>query len=172
MAGNLTSLSNNGIAAGKQSVSQSGSERQAQKAIGDLGKALHANDLAAAQTAVASLKAAAPTQNARTDFQNAVKALDQALKSGNVKGATEAFANVQQARKQIQQQQLRGPARDVPQGPNVSGGADTQQLQKRAQVRVEEAGVEKAVLARRDLAAKAANARAEAGIGTKIDTTA
>ncbi|MES2298930.1 MAG: hypothetical protein V4582_17930 [Pseudomonadota bacterium] len=198
MAGTLTSISHNGISAGNQTVAKSGSERQVQKDIGDLGKALHANDVAAAQTAVASLKAAAPTQNARTDFSNAVKALDQALKTGDTKGATQAFADLQQARKQVQQAQIKGPAQDVPQRPHVAGGVDpgahggqqnpastqgpsaappkgggqTQALQRTAQAEQLHKTTERAFITRQDLAAKAASSKPDTGVGTKINTTA
>jgi hypothetical protein len=124
MAGSISTVSNTGVSTATQPPAKSGAERQVNREIGDLGKALAANDVAAAQSAVASLKNAAPTQNAGTDFKNAVKALDQALKSNNTQGAAEAFANLQQARKQIQQEQVRGPAQQVPNRPRVAGGVD------------------------------------------------
>ncbi len=197
MAGSITSLSNNGIATASVSQNRSGSERQLSREVGDLGKHLAANDVAAAQTAVAALKNAAPTQNAGTDFSNAVKALDAALKANNTSGAAEAFANLQRAQKRIQQDRLTGPAQDVPNRPRVAGGgvavdtvrapqpgtapvratgAETAQLAKTSQAAVQRAGAEQAFITRQDLAAKAAQA-APAGqdaksIGTTINTTA
>jgi hypothetical protein len=196
MAGSITSLSNNGIAAASQSLSRSGSDRQLSREVGDLGKHLAANDVAAAQSAVASLKNAAPTQNAGTDFSNAVKALDAALKANNTSGAAEAFANLQRAQKRIQQDRLTGPAQDVPNRPRVSGGsdfetvraaspdtapdratgADTARLAKAVQADTRRAGAEQAFITRQDLAAKSAQSAPESTdskpIGTTINTTA
>jgi hypothetical protein len=173
MAGSITSVSNNGIAAGNQTVTRAGSERQVHKDVGDLGKALAANDVAAAQSAVASLKNAAPTQNSGTDFKNAVKALDQALKSNDARGAAQAFANLQQAQKRIAGDQSRGPAQEVPNRPAVAGAADTAAIQKAASASHDKQAAEQSFITRQDLAAaRSAQPKPAAAVGGKIDTTA
>ena len=156
MAGNLASVGNNGIAAGTQPVARSGSDRQVQRDIGDVGKALQSNDVVAAQSAVASLRSAAPPQNARPDFQNAVKALDQALKANDLKGANAALSSVQQA-------QRRTPARQ--QAP----AEETRQLQQDGQNQQVRQREQQDFLTRQDLLAKAASPDQEAGKGRTID---
>jgi hypothetical protein len=156
MASNLASVGNNGIAAGSQPVARSGSDRQAQRDIGDVGKALQSNDVVAAQSAVASLRSAAPPQNARPDFQNAVKALDQALKANDLKGANAALASVQQA-------QRRAPARQ--QAP----AEETRQLQQDGQAQQVRQREQQDFLTRQDLLAKAASPDQEAEKGRHID---
>jgi hypothetical protein len=196
MAGSISTLANNGIAAGNAQVGRSGADRAVRQQVGDLGKALANNDVAAAQTAVASLRSAAPTQNSGTDFSNAVKALDQALKSNNTSGAAEAFANLQRAQRRIQLERQGGPAQDVPNRPRVSGaselipakvpaaeavparatGAGTARIAKQESVEAQRVSSEKSFITRQDLAAKAAQPtppQADAKpIGSTINTTA
>lgn len=155
MAGNLASVGNNGIAAGTQPVARSGSDRQVQRDIGDVDKALQSNDVVAAQSAVASLRSAAPPQNGRNDFQNAVKALDQALKANDLKSATAALADVQQS-------QRRAPARPAP-------AEQTRQLQESGQAQQAQQAEEQDFLTRQDLLAKAASPAQERGVGRTID---
>jgi ribosomal protein S20 len=166
MAANLTSLSNNGIAAGQQQLPRAGSERQVQKEVGDLGKALESNDVVAAQSVVASLRSAAPNQNGRTDFQNAVKALDQALKANDAKGATEAFAALQQAQPRRPQA---APGREAP-------AQETRQIQQSNQSQQTRQVAERDFLTRQDLAAKAAAGPEQEppgrGVGLNVDTRA
>ncbi len=196
MAGSISSLANNGIVGGTASVGQSGSDRVLRQQVGDLGKALSNNDVAAAQTAVASLKNAAPTQNSGTDFSNAVKALDQALKSNNTSGAAEAFANLQRAQRRIQLERQGGPAQDVPNRPRLAGaseltparvpaaeavpsratGADTARIAKQDSADAQRVAAEQSFITRQDLAAKAAQPaepRPDATpVGSRINTTA
>ncbi len=165
MAGNLVSVSNNGLAAGNQPVGRSGSDRQVQRDVKDLGKALETNDVVAAQTAVASLRSAAPTQNGRIDFQNAVKALDQALKTNDTKGATAAFANLQQT-------QRRAPGRQAP--PPIE---QTRVRQREGDNRQNQQVSKQDFLTRQDLAAQAASnagpvERPGVGVGRNVDTKA
>jgi hypothetical protein len=194
MAGSISSLANNGIAPGNPTPSRS--ERLLTQQVGDLGKALSNNDVAAAQTAVASLKNAAPTQNSGTDFSNAVKALDQALKSNNTSGAAEAFANLQRAQRRIQLERQGGPAQDVPNRPRLGGaseltpaklpaqasvpdratGAATARIAKQDSAETQRVSAEQSFITRQDLAAKAAQAgppKEDAKpIGSTINTTA
>jgi hypothetical protein len=156
MAGNLASIGNNGIAAGTQPVARSGSERQVQRDLGDVGKALQSNDVAAAQSAVASLRTGAAPQNGRTDFQNAVKALDQALKANDLKGATAAFADVQQS-------QRRAPARQE------APAEETRQLQQDGQAQQVRQRDQQDFLTRQDLSAQAVSPPRETGLGLNVD---
>ncbi len=196
MAGSISSLANNGIAAGSAPLARSGSDRAVSQQVGDLGKALANNDVAAAQTAVASLRSAAPTQNSGTDFSNAVKALDQALKSNNTSGAAEAFANLQRAQRRVQLERQGGPAQDVPNRPRLGGaseltparvpaaeavparatGAETARIAKQDSADAQRVAAEESFITRQDLAAKAAQPaepRPDAKpIGSTINTTA
>lgn len=167
MAGNLVQVSNNALAAGQQPVGRSGSDRQTQQEITNIGKALQSNDVAAAQSAVASLRSVAPVQAGRTDFENAVKALDQALKAGDTKGATAAFAAVQQNSR-------RQPTRPAP-------AEQTQVRQREGASRERNQVSQQDFLTRQDLAAKAASNAgpterpvpgSERGAGRVIDTQA
>lgn len=195
MAGSISTLSNNGIAAGSAPRGVSGSDRALSRQVGDLGKALANNDVAAAQSAVASLRSAAPTQNSGTDFSNAVRALDQALKSNNTSGAAEAFANLQRAQRRLQLERQGGPAQDVPNRPRLGAaselipakvaareavpdratGADTARIARQNNAGAQRAVSEQAFITRQDLAAKAAQTTPqpeEKPIGSTIDTTA
>ncbi len=197
MVGSVTSLSSNGVIAGNISASRTGPSAQVNRQIGDLGKALANNDVAQAQSAVAALRTAAPTQNANTDFSNAVKALDQALKSNNTSGAAEAFANLQRAQKRIQQERIAGPAEDVPGRPRTLGGTinfqtvrsdaltkapgratgeQTARIAKADSANAQHAAAEQAFITRQDLAAKAVQPQAPTEdakpIGSTINTKA
>ena len=178
MAGNLMSLSNNGIPGASQSVSKSGSDTQLRKDVGDLGKALQTGDVRAAQSAVASLKNAAPTQNDRTEFQNAVKALDQSVKAGDLKSAREAFSNFQQVQQKRTQQQLaahQAPAsQESASHQPVRQRQETEQIQKTNQRerarQAAEQSAEQSFITRQDLVAKETASKAQ--LGHNIDTTA
>ncbi len=195
MAGSISTLANNGIAGGSAPPARSGADRALSRQVGDLGKALANNDVAAAQSAVASLKSAAPTQNSGTDFSNAVKALDQALKSNNTSGAAEAFANLQRAQRRLQLERQGGPAQDVPNRPRLGAaseltpargparaavpdratGADTARIARQNSAGAQRAASEQAFITRQDLAAKAAQTTPQPEakpIGSTINTTA
>jgi hypothetical protein len=195
MAGNLASVGNNGIVAGKQAVGRSGSERQAQR---DIGKALASNDIAAAKIAVASFKTEAARQGTRTEFQNAVKALDEALKAGDAKGATTAFSQLQQTQsrgaprqnapaEQTRARQQEASARPSPtqqtrvrqqEAPARAAPADqTRVRQQEGQTRQVQQSSQQDFITRQDLAAKAArNAgpveQPGTGVGKFVDTQA
>ncbi len=171
MAGNLVSLSSNGAGAPPQNVAKSGSERQRQKDVGDLGKALQAGDVSAAQSAVAALKTAAPTQNGRTDFANAVKALDQSVKTGDLKSAREAFANLQQSQQTQQKRaQQAPPPAAAPPGTQASRAPQqTAQSQRAGQNAQAQQVSEQAFITRQDLAAKGAQAKSGPQLGKNID---
>ena len=141
-----------------------------------MGKALQSGDVAAAQSAVSSLKNAAPTQNGRADFQNAVKAPDQAAKSGDLKSARESFQGLRQ----------NGPQRASQANQESQGTAPTVQQQRTRPVaptqsqqveRTEQSGSDRntnapAFITRQDLSANSAQARPGTLTGKNIDTTA
>ncbi len=96
---------------GVKSAQQAGPvspERQVQKDINDVAKALKADDAPAAKTAVSklqeSLQNVSPSQNNQqtggTQIADAVKALGETLKTGNVADAKQAFAVVQQVQQE------------------------------------------------------------------------
>ncbi len=174
MAGSVATLSNNSIASGSQSVSKAGSERAVQKDVGDLGKALKNNDVELAQSLESSLKSAAPTQNGKTEFSNAVKALDQALKSGDAKAAAEAFDAIQKAQRRITQ----GPRANVADvDKKLPGVLD---LQKQGTVQIQKANVadqskqvnERAFITRKDIETRSAEDAPKALPGQNIHVTA
>ncbi len=114
------------------------------------------NGIAAAQSAVASLRSEAPTQNARIDFQNAVKALAQADKSNTLKDANAAVAEARQAQRRVPERQ-QAPA------------AETRQLQQDGQARQARQRENQDFLTRQDLLAAAVSPGRQTGIGRNID---
>ncbi|MCG2583489.1 hypothetical protein [Massilia sp. TS11] len=192
MAGNLASIAITGASAGNQALTRAGSERKADKAIIDIAKALKESNTVAAQKAVQDLRGAVPTQNAATETSDAVKALDQALKSNDLQKAAEAFANLQQARQRAQGNAARNPASAQPQvggatvqrradRPEASGTSspaprssdDTRVKQQAANDAAAADAAQKAFLTRQELAAKAADQRKEPSEkGQRINVTA
>lgn len=88
-------------AASTQPVSVPSPERQIQKDINALGKALNADDTAGAQNAASQLQEkvqniSPASTNGQNQIANAVQDVSNALKSGNVADAKKAFAVVQQ----------------------------------------------------------------------------
>lgn len=186
MAGTIASLSSNGANVGNQAVSRSGSERKADKAVLDIAKALKQSNTAAAQQAVADLRAATPSQNAATETTDAVKALDQALKANDLQKAGQAFANLQQARQRQNDSVTRNPASAQPQvggatvtrradRPEASGQTAPQQTRQASPRQADETrarqqaandaanaeAAQRAFLTRQELSAKAAEPRQE-----------
>ncbi len=186
MAGNLTSLSNNGIPTQAAPASKSSSERQTNKAVGELSRALETGDTVAARGAVAALKSAAPTQNGQVEFQNAVKALDKTLASNDIKGAREAFAGFQQVQQRRTAQQGNGatrqqapeanpapPPRQGARGEAPRGAEATAQRQHANAGQQAHQAAEQSFITRRDLIAKSASApTVQSQPGRLIDTTA
>lgn len=108
MSVNAISSSSQVATASTQPVAPPSPDRQVQKDINDVAKALGADNLPAAKEAVSKLQdnlqniGSGPNgqQNGQNQISNAVKALSETLKTGNVASAKEAFAVVQQAQQE------------------------------------------------------------------------